>query len=142
MSASEILEFRLIDAIILVAVISLVFRKRDFYVVIREFRIVSPNEFGKGKKIESSYNHHFDDFQAAKAFFELHESYTFPPQYEDRQQINYVYAVPARSAQSANRKMTKKRHHEAMLLVETPYSSIRELKRHWDEERKSRQESM
>ena len=116
------------------------FRTRDFYVVIREFRIVAPNEFGKGKKIERSYVHHFDDYCAAKAFRDLHDSYAAMPQYEDQQNINYLYAVPALSAKSASAKMAKKVHHEAKLLIETPFSMLSALKKHWDEERKARAE--
>jgi hypothetical protein len=116
------------------------FRTRDFYVVVREFRIVAPNEFGKGKQIESSYVHHFDDYSAAKAFRDLHDSYAAFPQYEDRQNINYLYAVPAPTAAGASRKMAKKVHYQAKLLVETPHSMLSALKKHWDEERKARVE--
>jgi hypothetical protein len=50
-------------AIIIYVIVS--FRTHDFYVVVREFRNVAANEFGKGKKIESSSVHHFDDYSAA-----------------------------------------------------------------------------
>lgn len=43
----------LVDFGILLLLIS--FRSRDFYVVVREFRIVAPDDFGKGKAIESSF---------------------------------------------------------------------------------------
>ena len=104
------------------------FRTRDFYVVVREFRIVAPNEFGKGKKIESSHVHHFDDYSAARAFRDLHDSYAAMPHYEDQQNINYLYAVPALTAKGAAAKMTKRVHHQAKLLVETPYSMLSALK--------------
>jgi hypothetical protein len=121
---------------VLYAIISL--RWRDYYVVVREFRIVEPNEFGKGKKIESSHLHHFDDYLAARAFFDLHESYGARPYYENQQNINYIYAVPALTAKMASVKMANKVHHSANLLIETPFSTLSVLKRYWDEERKAR----
>jgi hypothetical protein len=116
------------------------FRTRDFYVVVREYRIVAPNEFGKGKKIENSYVHYFDDYCAARAFRDLQDSYAALPQYEDQQNINYLYAVPALTAKRASAKMTKGVHHQAKLLVETPHSRLYALKKHWDEEREARAE--
>ena len=115
-------------------------RPRDFYVVVREFRFVTATDFGKGKQVESSYVHSFDDYLAAKAFFDLHESYNLHPHYENQQGINYVYAVPAFTASSAEAKMTKTRHHKARLLIETPFSALSNLKKYWDAERKTREE--
>ncbi len=132
----------MIDSVVsllgLITIAIVLIRVRDYYVVIREFRIVEPGEFGPGKKIESSQLHHFDNYSASRAFFDLHETYAVVPNYEDQQNINYLYAVPAFSAKWASAKMTKKVHHEAKLLVTTPYSTISALKRHWDEERKAR----
>lgn len=116
------------------------FRVRDFYVVVREFRIVDPDEFGIAKKIESYHPHCFDEYLAARAFFDLHESYARIPTYEDRQQINYLYAVPAFTSGLALTKMTKRVHHAAKLLISTPRSTIDDLRRYWDEERKARSE--
>ena len=113
-------------------------QKKDYYVVIREFRVVEPNERGKGKKIESRYEHCFDSYHAAGAFFDLHEKLAAKPSYEDRQQINYFYVIPAYSASDAISKMNKPLahtgsfHHEAQYLAETPSSTLVELKRHWD----------
>ena len=95
--------------------------------VVREFRIVAPNEFGKGKKIEVSYVHHFDDYAAARAFRDLHDSYAAIPHYENQQNINYLYAVPALTAQRASAKMKKRVHHHAKLLAETPFSLLSAL---------------
>ncbi len=123
---------------VIYAVVSV--RTRDFYVVIREFRIVTPGEFGKGKQIESADVHHFDDYAAAKAFRDLHDTYAAWPHYENQQNINYLYAVPALTAKRASAKMTNQIHHEAKLLMETPHSILSALKKHWDEERKARAE--
>ena len=113
-------------------------RWRDRYVVIREFRIVEPSDFGKGKTVETRHLHCFDDFAAAKVFFDLHNTYAAVPYYENQQNINYLYAVPAFTAALAETKMTKQIHHRATLLAETPQSVLVALKRHWDEERKAR----
>jgi hypothetical protein len=116
------------------------FKARDYYVVIREYRTVQPGEFGKGKKIKNFYVHHFDDYLAARAFFDLNEGSGATPSYEDQQNINYLYAVSAITADGASKKMSKKVHHQARLLVETPHSSLSALRKHWDEERKVRAE--
>jgi hypothetical protein len=113
-------------------------RARDYYVVVREFRIVEPNEFGKGKTVESRHVHHFNDYAAARAFYDLHNTYAAIPDYENQQNINYLYAVPAFTAKRAGAKMRNNVHHEAKLLAETPFSVLSALKRHWDEERKAR----
>jgi hypothetical protein len=126
----------LFGLVVVVAVMA--FRTRDYYVVIREFRIIQPNEFDKGKTIESSHLNYFDDYLAARAFFDFHDQYAAFPSYENRQQINYIYAVPALTAKRACAKMTKRVHHEAKLLMETPFSTLSKLKQYWDEERKVR----
>jgi len=115
---------------------------RDYYVVIREFRIIQPNEFGKGKTIESSNSHHFDDFAAAKTFLDLHNTYAATPTLfgEDTQNINYLYAVPAYEAKKAALRFKKGVPYDAKLLAETPFSILAERKRWWDDERKVRAE--
>jgi hypothetical protein len=115
-------------------------RTRDYYVVVREFRIVTPKEFGKGQDIESSHLHCFDDYSAARSFLDLHEHFGATPSYETQQQINYLYAVSALTAFHAEFRMTRRPHHKARLLVETPHSALLKLKKHWDEERKARAE--
>lgn len=103
-------------------------RTRDFYVAIREFRIVTPMEFGIGEKLESTHYHHFDDYLAARAFFDLNESYRASPLYENQQNINYIYAVLASTARQAGTKMTKRPYPESNILITTPHSALRELK--------------
>lgn len=115
-------------------------RARDYYVVVREFRIVQPNEFGKGKTVESTHVHCFDDYSAARAFYDLHNAYAAIPHYENQQNVNYLYAVPALTAQSAGAKMKNNVYYKAKLLAETPFSVLSALKRHWDEEREARSE--
>jgi hypothetical protein len=93
---------------------ALFFRRRDYpdhYVVIREFRTVQPNEFGKGRAIQSSNTHDFSDFAAAKAFLDLHNAYAANPTLfgEDTQNINYLYAVPAYAAGKAASRLKKRR---------------------------------
>jgi hypothetical protein len=125
----------------LIVIYAIIFiRARDYYVVIREFRIVQPNEFGKGRTVESTHVHYFDDYAAARAFYDLHNTYAAIPMYENQQNINYLYAIPSFTAKRAGAKMTKKVHREAKLLAETPSSILSQLKRHWDEERKARSE--
>ena len=120
---------------------AILLQKQDYYVVIREFRLVEPNDRGKGKKIESRHEHCFDSYHAARAFFDMHEKWASKPSYEDRQQINYFYVIPAYSASDAISKMNKPLthtgsfHHEAQYLAETPSSTLVDLKRHWDWER-------
>jgi hypothetical protein len=75
-------------------VVVIIFRTRDYYVVIRESHIIRPHEFGKGKTIESSHLHYFDDYLAARAFFELREKYAASSSYENQRLINYI--MPSR----------------------------------------------
>ena len=92
----------------LILICAIVFvRARDYYVIIREFRIVEPDEFGKGKTIESTHVHYFDDYPAARAFYDLQNTYAAIPHYENQQNINYLFAVPALMAKWAAAKNDK-----------------------------------
>lgn len=112
---------------------------RDHYIVVVEHRTVQPNEFGKGKQIENRQVFSFDDYAAAHAFYDRNNSYAATPHYENQQNINYLYALPARSAQHAAARMKPDKHYQSKLLAETPFSVLVSLKRYWDEERKARE---
>ena len=136
---SSVDNWLLLVSLLLLVIIALLVRKRDFYVVVVEHRHLKPEEFGKGAKIENSYIRCFDDYLPARAFFDFMENLRMIPQYEDQQNINYIYAVPARSSSLAKLKVGGVRvHHTAKKVMETPYSVLREHKKYWDEERKAR----
>ena len=109
---------------------------RDFYVV--EMRYVERNAAGHyvPQKLEASHLISFDDYAAARAYFDRQEE-SIDRTYESTEQINFLSVGSAISRRGAERRYKK---HGERMLVRTPYSVISQIRKEWREELQERAE--